>query len=252
MDRQLVLYQRGNCAHHPSRHDYQQKSVWNASLANAEKGNVTYPNGVVGGVTLGSLALGAEDLSQFFSTSNSKTDEGFTAALFSGKLYKDGEIPSYSYGLHIGSAAFDYPGSLVFGGYNKGRVIAPVTSFADWNAVDLVDIGIGTEDGDSPFNFTTKDKLLSGGQVKVNPNPLSPYLPFPRKTCDNLAGVLPISFDSSTRYYLWNTDDPAYEKIVSSPAYLSFTFPPAPGGSDNVVIKVPFALLNLTLEYLRG
>lgn len=35
---------------------------------------------------------------------------------------------------------------------------------------------------------------------------------------------------------------------MTSSAYLSFAFPPPRGGTDNVIIKVPFALLNLTLD----
>lgn len=224
------------------------RTVWNATLRSSSSGNITYPNGKVGGVTLGYLSLGADNTKQFFSTSDSLAGQGINASLFAGQLYEDEVIPSYSYGLHIGSAAFDYPGSLVFGGFNKGRVIGPVTSFQDPDSVQLIDIGIGVEYGESPFNFTSKDKLLSGGQRASNPNPLSPYLSLPRQTCENLANLLPITFDSSLKYYVWNTNDPAFAKIVSSPAYISFTFPPSIGGSDNVVIKVPFALLNLTLE----
>jgi hypothetical protein len=51
-----------------------------------------------------------------------------------------------------------------------------------------------------------------------------------------------------TRYYLWKTNDSAYETIITFPAYQSFTFPPTPRASLNVTIKVPFALLNLTLD----
>lgn len=224
------------------------KTVWNATLASASSGNITYPNGMVGGVTLGYLSLGAPRTKQFFSTSDTEVGHGYNASLFAGQLFDDKEIPSYSYGLHIGSAAFNYSGSLVFGGYNKGRVIGPVTSFPGQDTVDLVDISIGVEYGGSPFNFTSKDKLLSTGQTAVSLNPLSPYISLPRKTCDALAALLPVTFDQSLKYYVWNTEDPLFAKIVSSPAYIGFTFPPSPGDRDNVVIKLPFALLNLTLE----
>ncbi|KAJ4302620.1 hypothetical protein N0V90_001509 [Kalmusia sp. IMI 367209] len=222
-------------------------TVWNASLGSCSTGSITYPNGKVGGVPLGILALGAEDTKQTF-TIRDTVGSAIFAALFPGQLYKDNAIPSYSYGLHIGSAAFDYPGSLAFGGYNKGRVIGPVVSFQNASTVDLLDIGIGVEAGASPFPFDKKDKLLSPGQSKVNPDPTAPYLSLPGETCDDLAKILPVTYDQSLKYYLWNVDDPLFTKIVSSPAYLSFTFPPGPGGSDNVIIKVPFALLNLTLE----
>jgi hypothetical protein len=224
-----------------------KRTVWNASLASSSSGNITYPSGVVGGVVLGHLSLGAEDPSQFFTLSDKDaTAGGIEAWTFPGKLYNDSETPSYSYGLHIGSAAFQYPGSLVFGGYNKGRLIGPVTSFEDPYAVDLIDIGVGVEFGASPFNFTETANLLSESQ-KVAPNPLSPYLSLPGETCKTIADLLPVRFDDSLKYYVWNTEDAQFAKVVSSPAYLSFTFPPAPGDVDNVVIKVPFTLLNLTL-----
>jgi hypothetical protein len=222
-------------------------TVYNATLASASSGNVTYPDKNVGGVTLGYLALGADERRQIFTIGTGPSD-GINASLFSGQLYDSGAIPSYSYGLHIGSAAFNYPGSLVFGGYNKGRVIGPITAFSDQNAVDLIDISIGVASGSSPFTFTSKDKLLSTGQTTVSPDPLSPYIYLPRKTCDNIVSALPAYFDEGLQYYLWNTTNPNFTKIVSSPAYLGFTFPHGPGDTDNVVIKVPFALLNLTLD----
>jgi hypothetical protein len=224
------------------------KTVWNASLASADSGNITYPNGKVGGVPLGWLSLGADDTMQSFASSSGRVGEGINASLFPAQLSMDGVVPSYSYGLHIGSAAFNYGGLLVFGGYNKGRVIGSVTSFADQNSVDLLDISIGVEFGASPFNFTSKEKLLSTGETKVTPDPLSPYLSLPRETCERLANTLPVNYDKSLKYYIWNTSDPLFKKIVSSPAYLSFTFPPAPGSTQNIAIKVPFALLNLTLD----
>jgi len=46
--------------------------------------------------------------------------------------------------------------------------------------------------------------------------------------------------------YLWNVESPAYERIIKSAHYLSFTF--APGTGFTNTINVPFALLNLTLD----
>lgn len=117
----------------------------------------------------------------------------------------------------------------------------------------MLGIGIGIEDGISPFSFASKSDLFldSSGHSQrrnVTIDPLNPYLALPKKTCDGLADILPISFDRSLDYYTWNVEDPDYKKIVTSAAYLSFTFLPPSGSSDNVIIKVPFALLNLTLS----
>lgn len=65
-------------------------------------------------------------------------------------------MPFYSYDLHIGSAVLDHPGSLVFGGYNKARVIGPIALFDNSTAVELLDIGIRIEFGDSPFEFSSE------------------------------------------------------------------------------------------------
>lgn len=121
------------------------------------------------------------------------------------------------------------------------------------NNTRLLDIGIGVHTGKSPFKFASKDELLidsSGAKtsIKVIPDSQGSYLSLPKETCDAIADELPITLDSSG-YYLWDTDDSKYQEIVSSPAYLSFTFPSstANGAPDDVVIKVPFMLLNLTL-----
>jgi hypothetical protein len=144
---------------------------------------------------------------------------------------QDKTISSYSYGLHIGSAAFEYSGSLVFGGYNKGRVIGPITSmFKDDDKINLLDINIGVEHGESPFDFDSKKNLLIGDtgtvgasqEVKIDPK--TPYLSLPDNTCEGLANVLPIKLDQTTKLYHWQTDDPRYKKIVTSPAYMASCF----------------------------
>lgn len=226
----------------------QGQTVWNATLATCDTGHITYPNGEIGGVPLGSLSLGAPEMNQTF-TLNDEVEDNINAPLFAAQLFQDGYIPSYSYGLHIGSASFDYPGSLAFGGYNKGRVIEPVTSFRNESALKLLDIGMGVEYGASPFKFERREELLSTGVSDARAEPLAPYLSLPSKTCDNIASLLPVTYDPVLKYYLWDTDDQLYTKIVTSPAYLSFAFPSSRGDPDNVIIKVPFALLNLTLDH---
>jgi hypothetical protein len=216
---------------------------------------VTYPNGVEADPPLGLLALdtGPNDKSMEIHVANNATNSsaGYASAWIpAGYLYNQSIIPSYSYGLHIGSAAFDYPGSLYFGGYDKGRVIGPYTTYSSQNPA-LLDIEIGVETGGSPFSFQNKTGLLLSDSInqKINVEivPHSPSLYLPPQTCEGLVKVLPIYFDQVSKYYLWNTSDPLYQEVISSPSYLSFIFPPAPGDLDNINIKIPFALLNLTL-----
>jgi hypothetical protein len=216
---------------------------------------VTYPNGVKADPPLGLLALnaGTNDKSVETHVEHSATNvsAGYASAWIpAGYLHNQSVIPSYSYGLHIGSAALDYPGSLYLGGYDKGRLIGPYTTYSSQNPT-LLDIEIGVETGGSPFSFQNKTGLLlsDGDNPKINVEiiPHSPSLYLPPQTCESLVKVLPVYFDQVTKYYLWNTSDPLYQEVVGSPAYLSFVFPPAPGALDNVNIKIPFALLNLTL-----
>ena len=49
-------------------------------------------------------------------------------------LYSQGKIASTSWGLHMGAAQLDYPGSLVLGGYDKGRAIGPAVQVTAHNS----------------------------------------------------------------------------------------------------------------------
>lgn len=233
-------------------------TAYNTSTAILDRMNFTTPSDeVFPDIEVGFLALGAGSQRNEFSTYGTNS---IVAWNLPGFFYNQSVIPSFSYTLNMGSAALDYPVSLTFGGYDQGRMIGPATVFgvprADAKSsavVTLMDIGIGVHTGASPFNFTSKNGLLVNTEgdnraFQVSPDPVGPYLSLPRKTCDAIAAELPVSYDPSG-YYLWDTDDPEYFNIVSSPAYLSFTFPssPANGAPDDVVIKVPFILLNLTL-----
>ncbi|EER27812.1 hypothetical protein D8B26_006080 [Coccidioides posadasii str. Silveira] len=226
-------------------------TVWNTSLVAVDNVTITTAKGITYGPPVGLLALGGDKTVQEFTTSSSRTG-ALRTYIYPGGLYDQDIIPSYSYTLQIGSAAHDYVGSLVFGGYDKGRIIGPYTTSAE-TTFRLLDIGIGVQTGGSPFPFKKKDNLLVTGtssddHVTVYPDATLPYMFLPAQTCEEIVKHLPVEWDSELSYYLWKTDDPLYKSITSSPAYLSFTFPPASGAEDNVVIKVPFALLNLTLE----
>ncbi|KAF2093439.1 hypothetical protein NA57DRAFT_48382 [Rhizodiscina lignyota] len=228
-------------------------TTYNASLATIKNATIVNPDGSTRGPELGFFSLGNQQTHQTFTTA--PNEPSVLTNIMIGGLYNNGDIPSYSFGLHSGSAALGYPGSLVLGGYDKSRMIGPITTFTHdaQYSLTLLDIGIGVETGASPFSFTDKSGLLTlnnskTGQLNVGVDPQMPYFHLPDKTCQALAKVLPIEFDNTLKYYLWKTSDPSFQKIINSPAYLSLTFPPATGESDNVIIKVPFSLLNLTLD----
>lgn len=229
-------------------------AVPNVSMASIYDAYQTY-NGKEYPVTLGSLSLGG--------TKSTHVVQGNTFNMVTAWAYWNQSstlsIPSYSWGMHIGSVEPDIPGSLVLGGYDQSRVLEQVSS----QQVDptnnlgtlkiyLEDIGIGVATGSSPFDFQNKSGLLQWGNSttsrgkSVEVDPLLPYLYLPRETCDAIASNLPVTYNEDLNLYLWNTDDDTYQNITSSPAYMSFTFDA--GSDQNITIKAPFQLLKLTLQ----
>ncbi|KAH9869025.1 hypothetical protein J1614_008102 [Plenodomus biglobosus] len=184
------------------------------------------------------------------------TDETFATTpmigfSYAGGSYNKSNTRSFSYGLQIGSAYHGYTGSLIIGGYDKGRLIGPYTAFN--KAPTLLDISIGVATGGSPFDFKEKHGILLSNTSQPTtlfalPDPRQTYLHLPGKTCEEIAKYLPIKYDATLKYWLWDIRSRDYTAIISSPAYLGFTFPPASGAMENVTIKVPFSLLNLTLD----
>lgn len=179
-------------------------------------------------------------------------------------LYTSNDTPSYSSGMHIGSAALGIPDSAVLGGYDKNRIAGEVSAqpFASFDStnpggdliIGLFDIGVSVAAGGSPRSFNQKSGLLSQSNsslkapVTVELAPTKPYMYLAPSTCDAITSLLPVKFDSDIGLYLWRTDSNQYRSLVQSPAYLSFTFEKDNTNSKNITIKVPFALLNLTLQ----
>ncbi|KAK3298659.1 uncharacterized protein B0H64DRAFT_454105 [Chaetomium fimeti] len=180
-------------------------------------------------------------------------------------------IASMSFGLHMGSVALGQPASLVLGGYEKSRALGSVGVFTFGGfgppILYLLDVLLGTQVGASPFarpgdegsvwqgikdnegdiaEDITQQEGVKPGTALVVPDPTVPYIYLPPGTCEAAARRLPVTWNDRLGLYLWNTGDPAYQRIVRSPAYLSFVF--ADHIPANITIKVPFRLLNLTLE----
>ena len=211
--------------------------------------NARLPNGNYYSTQVGSLALGAPDLTQEFSEGDGSNIQG---NLITGYLKNTSQIPSSSWGLHIGSVMHRQPGSLTLGGYDQSRTLGEPASFdldGSTPIAQLVDISMGVLTGGSPFNTTNVTGLYQFDGNTSAPtiiNPALPYIFLPQATCDAIAEYLPVTYQSSSGLYTWNTDDPNYKKIVSSPSYLMFTF--AQSVASNFTVKVPFPLLNLTLD----
>ncbi|CEJ81169.1 hypothetical protein VHEMI01313 [[Torrubiella] hemipterigena] len=175
---------------------------------------------------------------------------------------------SRSWSMHYGSASLSLLGSFVFGGYEQNRALGPVASFDIVKSTDLrtflVDVTLGVDNGASPFNpdlGITKDisKSMWRSLGSVNSNigapfgaaavymaPEYPGIYLPQEVCAAIATMLPVIWQPNIGYYTWNTSHPSYQRITTSPGYLGFVF--ADRFAKNITIKVPFPLLNLTLE----
>ena len=163
-----------------------QFSSWvvpNLSISLVNEIYTTLPDGTSYPVQVGNLALGSS-VNQSFTTGSGPS---INASLIPGWFYEQG-VTGNSYGLHIGSAAMGIPLSLWLGGYDRSRVLGPVSSqpcfLQNRLRIDLLDLGIGVDNGASPFNFSTKQDILGqgnssmGDSTSVNIDSLCRYLWF--------------------------------------------------------------------------
>ncbi|KZZ97698.1 Peptidase aspartic [Moelleriella libera RCEF 2490] len=193
------------------------------------------------------------------------------------QLKSAGRISSRFWGVHIGSVRLNQSASLTLGGYERNRVVGDVGVFQNdisgiyiEGRILLIDLFLGVEEGDSPFrgghNITTQApfsvwrgpladhdsgtraaRKLGGprGSAVVRVDPEVPYLYLPAGNCEVMSKILPICWRSDIQYWIWNTTDPGYARLLSSSGYLGFVF--SDRRASNVTVKVPFALLDLTL-----
>lgn len=212
------------------------------------QGSELLPDGTKYEIEVGNLALGAPSINQTWGDVN--------GSLVPGHLFLTGQIPSNSFGMHIGSTALKIPPSLYLGGYDQTKVIGQVTAQKydmHFFPIDLLDIGMGVAEGESPFPFTSKSGLLASGNssigvaMRVIVDPIAPFIYLPKSSCDAIAAHLPVKYQPSLGLYFWDTGSKAYHTIISSPSFLSFTFRYNSSVTQNMTINVPFSLLNLTL-----
>ncbi|KAI9933270.1 hypothetical protein ASPWEDRAFT_43041 [Aspergillus wentii DTO 134E9] len=234
----------------------------NITLYVIDNASMTYPGNISYQPSVGFLSLGAPSETLNYPR-NSQTKGWWITS----RLWEDSIIPSIGYGLHLGSAATDPPvePSLYLGGYDTNRVLGEISTQSVYSGggslngglvIQLNDVALGVEEGDSPFSFQNKTKagLLQtngtslGSSPQLSINTIQPYLYLPTATCEAITAYLPVYYNTSLGLYIWNTSDPNYEIIVKSPAYLSFNFIKDSDNNKQLEIKVPFALLNLTLE----
>ena len=240
-------------------------TIPNASIASLSAASYTSPANISYAATVGSLGLGSSATTR---TPGAPDVYATSTNPLLSYLQQNGTIPSNSWSLHIGSVPLGQSGSLILGGYDNSRAIGPAGVF-DLNQgipyVILRDVTIGVETGGSPFNQTSFGSLYSGtggsnlttlinqgfnlldnNSAIMELDPTLPYMYFPFGTCERIAAQLPVTWLDSLGLYTWNVADPSYAQIVTSPAFLSLVF--AQSASQNFTIKVPFRLLNLTLD----
>ena len=214
---------------------------------------MVYPDGNYP-LQTGFLSLGPTINQSFVRNSYAPT---VNRSLIPGDLVAQNIIPSNSFNLHIGISAVTskLDLSLWLGGYDAARIVGPVSSQSTNEycfVIDLLDIGIGVDHGASPFPYLSNQGLLSAENssitssgISVTIDPTTPYLNLPNSTCTAIAEDLPVIYNVGKALFTWNITDPQYTKIITSPTYLSFVFRQSSG---NLTIKVPFQLLNLTLQ----
>lgn len=229
--------------------------IKNLSIILVSNVSMTYPDESKYPIQLGSLSLGGSYPNQTFTDMYGKVV--VNASLLPGSLLDQHVIPSSSFGMHLGSATLGPPLSVWLGGYDGSRIVGPVSTQVLNNvypSIDLLDIGIGVDHGASPFPFLSRAGILAEGNSSISGsipllmNPNAPYLAVPSSTCAAIATSLPVTYNPKYGLYFWNVYDPRYNRIVRSPSYLSFTFRAQGLDTANITIKVPFRLLNLTLD----
>lgn len=228
------------------------RQQWDASVMVSSSNIVTYPNGKALTPELGYFTMGVSWAQADFDYCHDSSCNPISY------LYGQNVIQSVSWGMHIGSAALRYPGSLILGGYDKGRLVGPVITSQitgdNSDVFELLDVTLGVETGGSPFE--SNQQHMGGLLISEDGLPATtlvtelttdfPYIFLPSKTIEAVVKHLPLRSDATSGYFLWDVDDPNYEQIVSSPAYLGFVF--SATADVNVTIKVPMTLLNLTLD----
>src|SRR5690606_16021174 len=169
---------------------------------------------------------------------------------FPSHAYHEEKLPGTHVSIHVGSAALNQPGSLIFGGYDRGRQLSEPISYEDAQVFNNTSVNLHHVKGkflggyDDPRD---KDETFGEG-VKFDPNVRvlldagTPYMALPNEVCDDFAKMLPVTLDEKLGLYLWDTEDKDLPRLLSS-GYLEFQFSPS-----EKMIRVPLRLLFLTLD----
>ncbi|KAL8742226.1 MAG: hypothetical protein Q9190_005260 [Brigantiaea leucoxantha] len=233
----------------------QGSNAINVSLRALQTWKIPFPNGRDYPAQAGILGLGSS-----FDDSPSILEQA----------KETGTISSLFCGLHIGSPLLKQRGSMILGGYEQNRVLGDVGMFdvdveSESGGVQafLLDVVLDVEIGASPFNQSNEISLWHGiddgaesagfsewmggrtGSRLIGVSASLPYMYLPQGICETAAQYLPLVWDTGLELYIWNATDQS-SHIISSPAFMGFVL--ADKQAKNITIKVPFQLLNLTLQ----
>ena len=226
------------------------------ALIENESQMLEYPNGKRYPITTGCLSLGSLAPQSIFWTPDKKLIDVDVGNMIAYYLANNDVIPSPSYGFHYGSAlpSSKISGSLIFGGYDRNRVIGRAGSQGSYIDGSLVlrRLAVNTFEGSAPFEMTGvqiipgKYKYSTDTGFSVRLDACSPYLTLPSDVCKGIASYLPIYHHEGLDLWLWNTSHPGYKLIVESASALTFDFDAGEWGKS-ITIHVPLMQLNLTL-----
>ncbi|KAF9633279.1 putative aspartic-type endopeptidase protein [Lasiodiplodia theobromae] len=227
------------------------------AMAVADNVTASFPNGDWYTVGIGYLSLYGGSTFTYDIPSGTRT---LSLQLALG--WSKGAYASMSFGLHMGSVMHKISGKLFWGGYDRARCISEPITVESNSTFSLADISIGVASGGSAFLNNTSSATEIDGLLQTNgsdsstslpltaqPDPGVPYMYLPGATCAAIAGYLPVTYDAGLALYRWNTSAPEYDDIINSPHHLSFHFHTSGTSGATQSIAIPFALLNLTLDY---
>ena len=144
------------------------------------------------------------------------------------------------------------PGSLVLGGYDKNKFIDNKVRFPfhDDDEVALtvnlrsMTLRYGLSEGFAGFRKATKGSMADYPAL-IDSN--RPYMILPPEWCADVANILKLAWDNSTKHYL--ISDQLHEQLTAENPRLEFTISPRNLSNETVTIILPYTSLGLGLRY---
>ncbi len=166
---------------------------------------VDFAGGIQTSLDTGILSLASKRIDEpNISTSfRGASVETYTPLAFLG-AHGGSDVPiSASWGLHVGSARHNIPGSVYFGGYDEARILETPGIFNS-TVILLTNVSINSTIAASQSSnnlLNPTDTSSSNFNVSVVPEPAVPYLYLLPAVCTSLAFHLPLNSNSDLQLY---------------------------------------------------